>query len=282
MRACSIESHRGVETIDLMPTLVKLCDHLRTSSHEGMIATEVRGEGVGVRPSGDDWHLVATCDVHGRGIHGRLVVLSLLLRHVEIHVEIAVIHHVAARRRHELGEIGHGHNRPQVGSFGGDVLHDEDAVDVLLQPLIHPELQMLHRGVVAATHAAAVFARLLLASALVLARVEVRAAEMGRRVVVGAVGLAVAAGFAVREEGAGFADVFADPDAADVQVMAFHVAAEFVVAVEAVGLVVAEAAEGGLALHGHSRLGCYLSFASELAVFTLDDDGFGFCEFGRR
>lgn len=97
---------------------------------------------------------------------------------------------------------------------------------------------------VASTLAAALLGILAASAPAALAGVEVRAAKMSRGVVVGAVFLAVAAGFAVGEEGLVGGDVDADPDFAYGGVHAVNVPAELVLTVEAFGLVIADVAVG--------------------------------------
>ena len=79
-----------------------------------------------------------------------------------------------------------------------------------------------------------------------------------------------------------FGDVAAHPDAADFHVVAFDVAAEFVVSVKALRLVIAEGAEGGLTMHLHAWLAGNLSFVSYGAVLCYDRDGLSFGGVTRR
>lgn len=89
-------------------------------------------------------------------------------------------------------------------------------------------------------------------AAATLAWVEMRATQMGCGVVICAVPFTVAASFAVREETLVGRDIYTDPDLADGRVDAVDVAAQFVLAVKAFWLVVADVAVRlypGWALH---------------------------------
>jgi hypothetical protein len=79
-------------------------------------------------------------------------------------------------------------------------------------------------------------------AAAALAWVEMRAAKMGCGVIVCPVPFTVAASFAVREETFVGRDIYANPDLADGRVDAVDVSAQFVLAVEALWLVVADMA----------------------------------------
>lgn len=162
-----------------------------------------------------------------------------------------------------------------VHGVGDDVLDDGAAVEVHLELLVHPVLEEFHGRVVAPSHAAAVLGLFGPAAAPVLARVEVGAAQVRGGVVVGAVRLAGAARLAVGQECPRGRGVLADPDAADRRVVAVHVPAQLVVAVKALGLVVAEPAKGRLAerrlANGPRDLGLVL----DRAVLGLDRDDLG-------
>ena len=128
-----------------------------------------------------------------------------------------------------------------------NVLYDDAAVDVSLDFLVHPVLEEIHGWDGATTHAAPALALLPAAAASILARIEVCATQVRSSVVVGAVGLASAARFAIGEELAVSRGIFADPHSAEMLVVTLDVAAQFVVAVKALRLIIAELAEGCLA-----------------------------------
>lgn len=185
------------------------------------------------------WHHHGSIDVHIILRHHGLV--HLLFRHIEHHVTVIAIE-IAVGIRGRLDVFVN--DRRLEGHIGDiDVLVDNTAIDVEFQLFVHPMLEELHRRSVAAAHAAAAFALLASATASILAGVEVGAAEVGGGVVVGAVGLAAAAGLAVGEELAIVGGVLADPNLADLAVVTFDVATEFVVAVEALRLIFTELAK---------------------------------------
>ena len=167
--------------------------------------------------------------------------VHLLLRHVEHHVAVIAIEMIVGKRGRLDMFVD---NRRLKGHLWDvDVLHDDTTIDVEFHLFIHPVLEEVHRRGVATAHAAAAFALFATATASVLARVEVRASEVGGGVVVGAVGLAAAAGFAVGEELAVLGGVFADPHPSDLAVVSLDVSTQLVVAVKALRLVVTELAE---------------------------------------
>ena len=67
--------------------------------------------------------------------------------------------------------------------------------------------------------------------------------EVGRGVVIGAIGFHIAAVFAIGEEGLVWGDVFADPHLSIPTVGSFDVTAQFVIAMEAIFVIVANGAE---------------------------------------
>ena len=97
-------------------------------------------------------------------------------------------------------------------------------------------------------------------------------AQVRRGIVIRAISLKVTACFAVGQELTGFGNITADPHPSHFHVVALDVAAEFVVAVEALGLVVAERAKGGFALGLASRLTCDGGLVTDYAVFGRDGD----------
>lgn len=144
------------------------------------------------------------------------------------------------------------------------------ALDVELVLFEHPVLELVHRGPIAAAHAAAVFTLLATASTSVFTRVEMSSAEVGGCVVVGAVRLAVATSFAAAEEVALSGCILADPDFANRGVVSFDVSSEFMFAVKALRLFSTELTEGCLTRRLLSSGSSDLCLVLYCTVFAFD------------
>lgn len=162
-------------------------------------------------------------------------VISFLLVGIESGIEL-VDSDVEGLRLHakvELGFIRRGvvnhlhvlHRNGRDVAVGGDNLPHVAAIDVTLKALIHVMLQHVHRGLIASTHATAPFTLLVTSTTLVLAGVEMGSSEVGGGVVVGTVGLTIAACLTAVEPAWSLGWVLTDPDFANNRMVSLDMAA---------------------------------------------------------